>query len=328
MSTHDQLVTQLRGAVAELVELEARHVNEVPAGRVLAGVAATVGAAAVAVPALVLPLADVDQLWWLLLPGLPLAGVAGRWTWRVLRPLTAHHGSVAAAHRAATRRRDEAWDALYALPPAAGGGVEEEWAAVREVYGAVRAADAAAGFVDGADGSAAFRNLGRHLAWAIGALALVVAETLVVAGVAAGTLTEPWLWPMLLPGAVLLVGWAPALRICALRAFLTPRRVTRTQRRAWRAELAYRRARLAAAGVPPWRHPAFHTQRLWLIFGGPLWRRLGAAFAASPAETLRALPADASPLRRWYWRYVGSGTLTLTGIVLFALLVTSLRGAP
>ncbi|GAB2887804.1 hypothetical protein [Streptomyces mayteni] len=321
---HEALLAGHRALTARLTELDAAHLRRVGAGAWFGALGATAAATAVAVLA-VTPLLDPAGLGWFALLTLPVGAGAGALAWRAVRRLTTPYGPVGAECQAALRERDGLLDSLYALPPAAT--ASSDWAGIDDVHRWIAEADAAAALTAPGDAGRVARRAGRGLPWLLAALALtgVLAPLAVVVPLAVAA--EPGLWGMLLPLAVLLAGAGPALRIAYLRAVDPPRRVTRTQRRGWRAELAYREHRLTAgAGIAPWRFPAFHTQRLWLALGGPLWRRLGLP-AHSPADVLRELPAGASPFRVWYWRHVGPGTVTLLGLVLVALVVVTVRTA-
>ncbi|MDT0309617.1 hypothetical protein RM780_22035 [Streptomyces sp. DSM 44917] len=328
----EELLGELRSLTGRLEALDEEHVRATGPGAALAAVAAAPAAAVVAGAALV-PLLDPAGLGWLALVTVPAGGAAVALAWRVIRRTTTPHGPVGAACRALLRRRDEVLDALYALPGgtsgAPGAEPEAEWRRIAEVYREVADADRAAALTRPGDARASAGRLGRNAGWFLAGLLLTGLLALLCVGVPVGVAADPGLWILLMPLAVWAAGWAPVLRVAFLKSLGPPRRVTRTRKRGWRDELAYRRHRLTSGGgVAPWRFPAFHAERLWRWLGGPLWRALGLSAARSPAEVLRTMPAGASFARKWYWRWVGPGTVALAAVVLAAVALTVLRGTP
>ncbi|MDT0267913.1 hypothetical protein RM844_16660 [Streptomyces sp. DSM 44915] len=300
-------LARLRQFNDHLVALDRQHYDRSGAGPLLLALAVVPPVCLVLLAGLTLPLSRLDA-WggWLLL-GVPASAGAGWLLWLALRRLTPKYGPVGGEFRATERQRDAVLRELYALPPLGPAAGPRLWQRTQELY--ERSTTGLTGFaprsqrelVHGMRTAPLRRGRWTLAGWAVGLL--TVLGTVSTLG---PIFPDPGdRWPLLGMTVPLAVGWSLCFRYCFLKWREPDDRVPHTQKAGWRLELAYLRHQLVSSGVlAAWRVPALHTERLWRLTGGG--RR-------SPAEVLAALPADASPPRRLYWRYVGAGVLRLTG---------------
>ncbi|KAB8161388.1 hypothetical protein FH609_027180 [Streptomyces sp. 3MP-14] len=288
-----------------LVALDRQHYERSGAAPLLLALVAVPVAACAVLVGVAVPLSDVSAYAGWLLPGVPVAAGLAWLAWLAVRRLTPRHGPLGAEFRAGEEQRDAVLRQLYALPPLGPAHGEALWRGADELYH--RSTERLTAFrprdqrelVHGMRTAPFVRFRWTLAGWAVGILTVVgTVATL------APVFAEPgdW-WPMAVTAATLAVGWSLCFRYCFLKWREPADRVPRVRKVGWRHELAWLRHQLAISGVlAGWRIPALHTERLWRLTGGG--RR-------SPAATLARLPEDASPLRRFYWRYVGAGVVRL-----------------
>lgn len=302
---------RLRVLGDRLHELELDHLQQAGGRQALAAIAAVSCAAVVGVFTVALPLDVAAYRWWLI-PGVPIYIAALAGAWLVLRRLNVRHGKVASEYRAIRRERDDVIDATIAqaVERRVGGDVQLTWAAVDDVHAAM-VQDIERTRVTPEDLPRAYRSALRSLPVVVpvGMLTVLAFFGVVVMPIATGESRS-----IVVAGVPLVCGWAMVVWAFFRRSG-EERQQSRTLITTRRHELSLLRQRLVESGVEPWRFPATYAQRAWM------WTRRG---SQSPADKLRLLPANASALRRVYWRYVGPGVVRIAGVVIAAIVVAGL----
>lgn len=310
------LLDELAAVYRELEDLERRHVRELGIGSLLLALVASVAAAAAALPLVAVPGSDGGDAVWALPLGGVLLAVGYPAGWLAVRRLTAPHGPQRAPYRAALARREAALAGLGALPAAP---LTEEEAADR------RSRIAAIGRDIAERGrrreEMTLRQYGEMLRWGLLGAALVtpLLALLAVALLLTFADGEPLAPLIAVPMAV---GGFAVVRVCALKPRID-RPVTGTVRAGWRVQLGVLERQLVAGGhARPGELPGAWSQEMYAMVRAG---RLAALFPTSPAAGLRALPPDAAPLRRWYWRRIGPGGAAMAVVVVGAVAVAALR---
>lgn len=285
----------------ELIDLEWEHLERITPLALVRVCAVTLVGAVVAVPGSFVVFQG-SAPWWARLSGAVVYAGAVAVGWRQVRVSIARFGPVGGAHREATRRRDAAIAAAWAaLPHSASGTVpERERAGMDEVFRQVAQVDARADETP---------SLRRVLTWGCVAVPVIGAFALTFFVGVVGPLVGGRHAPASMVGLPSTCAWAMVARIVFLKAGAGPVRVTRTRKRAWKRELAFRAAPMRDCGIRAWRLPDFHTRRLWQLL---------APGRPAPQDVLWAMPDDANVVRRWYWRHVGPGTTRAVLVLMFA----------
>ncbi|WP_016698001.1 hypothetical protein [Actinoalloteichus spitiensis] len=290
-------LARLRELDERVVAVSWRHLTSVGAGSLAAGVVGTLLGAVVGLVAVFSARgAGMATL------GLVVVGwgalLALVW-WTTLRPLTDRWGPVGAEYRRAVADRNAAEVALAAWSGRpVRGSASHDWARIDAVHARMDAWYARSTSLEQ-----------RHRASKPDSVLIGLVLVALVFVLVLVSLPPRGALGLLVAGPPLLVGWGLVMSV-ALRRLSEDAFVRSARIRGWRRELDHLARRLrTGAGVPAWRFPRFRVQRLWFFLKvGP-----------SPAVVLRSLPAEANPLRRWFWRWLGRSALVPVGVV--ALLV-------